>query len=339
MSRTCSEVSCEFKGRQTDSATCPTCGHETGQFDPWRDALVLNGTIENVPLTALPDPPRIIYESELADGVDRSDKRATRMRITLTIYFTQLVMCIIFAVDDRFRVLFILGAILAIQGGILNFRMLRMDGPVRSDHDAQSRVTAPLMELCVGARCEFPRVSIKRYWVAVGVLRQDGRSTLIITPDVLALTDDAALRAIISHEVVHIRSGDIAAARLMSRLLFLIPGLVMLAGVIEHGGWLPFAFYFAFLFPAVRILAVPVGFLYRKQETRADLEGANAIGDPEALIRGLQVVSGIAQKIRDQIYGRSILKWAYFPYSIPPTTHPPMIDRIDRLRNIGPFTN
>jgi Zn-dependent protease with chaperone function len=107
---------------------------------------------------------------------------------------------------------------------------------------------------------------------------------------------------------------------------------VILIFTIGHGAWLADLLLLTFLLPCARVLALLIGFSNREAESRADEVGANMTGDPEAMIRGLTLVYGLAQESRDRIFGPAPWKWVFFPSSLRATTHPSLEHRIARLR-------
>jgi Zn-dependent protease with chaperone function len=91
-----------------------------------------------------------------------------------------------------------------------------------------------------------------------------------------------------------------------------------------------------FFVPFIRVVTLLLGFTNRWRETRADVAGVALTQNPDAMIRGLQLVYGLVEENRKQIYGPAPLRWALIPFSIRATTHPSLAERIARLRAITP---
>jgi len=334
MSRRCSELSCPLMDQDTDNSECPLCGRETRSFDAATVEAALNEKVGDASVELRPNPPRVIFEPADNDDIATRRKRRRRFWVGLSFPAGEVVLCIVLAVNGYLPVVFVVGAILWVQAGVIGIRANKLVGPVIDDPVAQSRIIAPLTELCLLASCALPRVSMRRTRAPAGVVRRHGNPTLTLSPQLFALLDASALRAIISHEVVHIKRNDFAAARALMLFITMVPYTVGALAIwtIGHNSNIAFALWIVFLGPSIRLLSIVAGLVFRSRETRADLEGARAIDDPEAMIRGLQTVYGFAREMRNEVFGTSMQKWLLFPYSIRSTTHPSLDTRIARLR-------
>jgi Zn-dependent protease with chaperone function len=175
--------------------------------------------------------------------------------------------------------------------------------------------------------------------MSAGVVGRRSRTTLFISSQFLQLDDDAALKAIISHEVIHLASNDLKRVRVRAQSNFFIPYFLGFFLIVLSGKSIAWLLWVAFLVPGIRITSFLTGFLNRSRETRADVQGAAVIGDQEAMVRGLQIVSRLASENRKLLYGPSKWRWLLFPFSLPATTHPSIAKRVDRLHLLAGSTN
>ena len=272
-----------------------------------------------------------------------SDHAALRRQLSFRTVFTQLITlaelaaCITYIVRNELRVLFVVGAILTCQQGILQLRARRLIGATVDDVDMQSRITPMLKELCVRAGCELPRVSLKRSFVVMAIVPRSGYATLLISPDFVRVADDDALRAVLAHEVAHITHGDLAAVTRRAKLAVLVPYMVGLIGVftLGHGSWVSLIALIVLVIPVGRLILLLVARGNRQRESRADMTGAAAVDNPEGMIRGLREVYLLSENNRSRIYPHAVWRWALFPFSLRAKTHPSLEKRISNLKSMS----
>jgi Zn-dependent protease with chaperone function len=278
----------------------------------------------------------VVYLSEVFDGEMNGGKKYAGKLIGVIYIYGIPIMCIALAITGHYRVVFMIGAILGVQLAYIQFRSKRFSGPMIDDPVTRSRISPPLKELCAAAEIAVPRVCVRRSVVPAAMMLQNKRPTLWLSPDFLQVADDTALRAIIAHEVNHLQKGDLAAAqkrRTATALILMVAWLIIFFGT-GTNSWIAIAILYAFVMPTMRLITTLMGFFWRKRETRADLEGAEATNDPEAMIRGLRQAYGLGPAIRKKVFGPSAFRWILFPYSLPSTIHPSLDDRVPRLREI-----
>jgi Zn-dependent protease with chaperone function len=285
---------------------------------------------------ATSEPAReLVFLTSDADGRAKGAKKLFQTVIQLLFTYGIPVMCVVLAISGRFRVPFIIGAILGTQFAYIQFRRKRFSGPLIDDAATRARVSAPLIELCTAARRAAPQVQVKRTSMPAAIIRVGGHVTLQLSPDFLDGADDSEVRAVLSHEVAHLRRDVPTKKKQRVWPPFVITvvswGYLFAVGA-ERVNWTYFALFLAFLVPGLFVISFVVGSTRRKRETRADLEGAAAIGDPDAMIRGLTVVYSLVPEIRRRIFGPKALRWMLFPYSLPLRTHPPLAERVAALR-------
>jgi Zn-dependent protease with chaperone function len=269
-----------------------------------------------------------------------SDHAMLRRQLSFRTVFTQLITlaelagCVVYIVRGELRALFVVGAILTCQQGIFQLRARRLVGATVDDVDMQARITPILKELCVRANCELPRVSLKRTFVVVAMVPRSGYATLLISPDFIQRVDDDVLRAVLAHEVAHITHGDLAAVTRRAKLAVLVPYVVGLIGVwtIGHNSWVALFALIVLVIPFGRLILLLSTRGNRQRESHADVTGAIAVDNREAMIRGLQEVYLLSQINRDRVYPHAVWRWALFPFSMRAKTHPSLEKRISELK-------
>jgi Zn-dependent protease with chaperone function len=329
------EHSCAVCGHSSDVTPCPTCGDVT-QYPTDDESVVPTGASAQEPDPSgneSEEPVEVVYLTGSVNSELSRSKKYVQMTIRLWFVYAIPVLCAALAVVDRYRIVFIIGTVLGVQAAYLRTRSQRFQGPAIDDENVRSRISPPLKELCADAGCSVPRVCVRRSVYPAAMFRQKVHSTLWLSPDFLDVTDDGALRAIIAHEIVHLRRNDVAATKKLDGLIFFALYVVWI-GLYLHftnDRWFLAAAFFVFILPVARVMAFVTGFWRRDRETRADLEGAQMANDPRAMIRGLRDVHGLIPGIRRSIYGPDVVRWMLFPYGLRSTIHPPLEERITKL--------
>lgn len=167
------------------------------------------------------------------------------------------------------------------------------------------------------------------------------------TTGILELMDDRELEAVMAHEMGHVQNYDI-------RVMMIVFGLVSAIGLIAdiflrmmwfggnddnppHPIFMLLGIVAAILAPVIAILVQAV--VSRQREYLADATGAMTTRDPEGLASALEKLSTVSTATYRQnsstahlffanpLRGKSLAKLF--------STHPPLEDRIERLRGIG----
>jgi heat shock protein HtpX len=348
MSRYCFQATCVSRGKATDRVVCPTCGDKTrpdftnlppppAALDPSREFGIIETNSRTPGESAATLDDVVIYTAVKSDDGQAREKLIGRI-YGYALPLVEATACIVLAISGRFTITFALGALFSVQQVIVNYRGRKLTGPISEDPEIQARISQTLKELCIAAGCPIPRVTLRRTATPAGVLLGRGRAVLLLSPDLARVTDDDALRAVIAHEVAHLSSSDIAVARrrITDRKLGIYLLMLALFFTIGKQRYEFLLILIVLLIPFLKIVALSFGFNNRWRETRADLAGVALTEKPDAMIRSLELVSEIVKGNRERIYGRALLKWALTPFSIPATTHPPLEERIARLRAFTP---
>ena len=175
--------------------------------------------------------------------------------------------------------------------------------------------------------------------------RNPRHASIAVTRGLLRVLGPQELRAVLAHELAHIRNRDILLSSIAAAVA---TGITLLA---ELAGWLPFFggsdeddedigllgwLAAALLAPfAAAILQLA---LSRSREFEADRTGATLLGDGHALARALARIDAVARRTPMQVEPTQAGKYFVNPltgrelaFSQLFMTHPPVHDRIARL--------
>lgn len=167
------------------------------------------------------------------------------------------------------------------------------------------------------------------------------------TAGILELMSDRELEAVMAHEIGHVKNYDI-------RVMMIVFGLVSAIGLIAdaflrmmwfgggddeppHPIFLVLGIVAALLAPFVAILVQAA--VSRQREYLADASGALTTRDPEALASALEKLGSVGTGLKRQnsstahLFFASPLKGASLSKLF--STHPPIEDRVARLRSMG----
>lgn len=153
-----------------------------------------------------------------------------------------------------------------------------------------------------------PRIPVRSGWVVavanVGVVHLWRRPVILVAPPIAAALDDRELRAVLAHEVAHVRHGDIRRRRLRRFLMLVcvwaamaalygIPALRSMAGLrgrisVQAGPFLLAVGYLVF-----RVLYMMELRATRAEERAADRDMVALTGDPGACADGLSKLSSL----------------------------------------------
>jgi Zn-dependent protease with chaperone function len=227
-----------------------------------------------------------------------------------------------------------LAALLELQFAVASLYLIRGAQRPGPDPAAQWRVQAVVAELCARAGCPPPRVMVIGGGTRpIGVRAGRGRQprTLLISRDQVDRLGDRELRAVLAHEVIHLRHNDLAAARWrviggqVVGLALLVGSLILAPNPVDYPIWMA-----GFVVGAVGGTTL-LSLSNRPTEMRADAEGALLSGDPAGLARGLVAVRELSDDHRRRLYRPPSLRWLLWPWSLRMPSHPPLATRLARL--------
>jgi heat shock protein HtpX len=210
---------------------------------------------------------------------------------------------------------------------------------------------AMVAELATAADLPKPRVYVSPAPQpnAFATGRNPAHSAVAVTEGLLTQCPSDELRAVLAHEMAHIRNRDIligsVAAAIATGISF-VANMALFAGMFgggddDEGPNPAVALLLAVLAPvAAAILQMA---LSRAREFEADRIGAQLLGDPEPLARALTRIDAIAARtpldvtpaqasayIVNPLTGRRVSFAKLF------LTHPPIEERVARLRTMDP---
>jgi Zn-dependent protease with chaperone function len=261
------------------------------------------------------------------------DPRRTTSTIVLLGAFEAV--AIAYALAGTYRVAFIIAAVLVGQLLVVVVRTRSLSGPTCDDLRDRERVAAILRDLCTTAVCAVPFVVIRRSGTPAGVTSRRKHLTLMLSEDLLRATDDEELRAVVAHEVIHLKHRDLSAIRhrmIVTVVVLYVLGAVGALGIASGSNAVVLLACVLFL-PSLRVANYLTGFAQQPRERRADLEGATMTGDTDAMCRGLTAVHAMAHTIRAHTFGEPPWRWALFPVVLPGSTHPGLTSRVEGLRS------
>jgi Zn-dependent protease with chaperone function len=174
--------------------------------------------------------------------------------------------------------------------------------------------------------------------------RNPKNAAVCCTEGILRLLDARQLRAVLGHELMHVYNRDILSASVASAMAGILTSLaqiVYLAGGRNRNGSALIGFIAVLTAPIAGAL-IQMG-ISRSREYAADEEGAILTGDPEALASALVAIEGGVARMSLQPTPEHESAAAVMianPFKAANTaklfsTHPPMADRIARLRQQG----
>ena len=176
--------------------------------------------------------------------------------------------------------------------------------------------------------------------------RDPNHAHVAATTGILALMDDRELEAVMAHEMGHVQNYDI---RVMMIVFGLVSAIGLIADVLVRMFWfsgdnrpsnpifIVIGIVAALISPIVAALVQAA--ISRQREYLADATGAMTTRDPEALASALEKLGTSGTALRRQntstahlffanpLRGSSMLKLF--------STHPPLEERIERLRKMG----
>jgi|SRR6202046_1196831 len=182
--------------------------------------------------------------------------------------------------------------------------------------------------------------------------RNPSHASVAVTQGLMDLMDDEELEGVIAHELSHVRNYDILTSSIAATIAGAITWIAEMGrwGMIfggmgggrdndREGGGITALLMLIFAPIAAMLLQLGVS---RQREYQADASGAKMVGHPYGLIRALEKLGAYNKRIPMDIAPSTAALCIVAPLSASGqfvaslfSTHPPLAERIERLRNLN----
>jgi heat shock protein HtpX len=245
--------------------------------------------------------------------------------------------------------------IFLIIAGVMNFAAywfsdklaLRMAGAREiSEHD-DPHLYAMVREVADLSRMPMPRVYVIETESpnAFATGRNPKHAVVAVTTGIRRILTDRELRGVLGHEMGHVKNRDILTSSIVATLagaIQMIAQVLMFSQLFgRRDNQNPLLTLVAILIAPLAATLIQLG-ISRTREYAADKTGAEVTGDPEALASALEKLHrGVAYRPMQPTPAQEAVSPLYIvkPFSSEGlsnmfSTHPPMDERIKRLRNM-----
>ena len=269
--------------------------------------------------------------------------RTTILLATLTGFFV----VIGFAIGGAQTALLFLGI-----GAIFNFGAywfsdkiaLKMSGAKPISEQEAPRLYQMVRELTTRAGLPMPSLYLipQEQPNAFATGRSPDKSAVAVTQGILKLLSEDELRGVIAHELAHIRNRDVliqsVAATIAGAITYLAYMLLWFGGDDESPLGLVGSLAMVLLAPiAASIIQLAIS---RQREYSADATGADICGNPEslasALLRLEEGAKAMPMHVNQAAEPLYIVKPIHGGFAGLFSTHPPIEERVRRLRQMRP---
>ena len=240
-----------------------------------------------------------------------------------------------------------------IIGAVFNFASywfsdklaLRMSGAKPVTEEQAPGLYQMVRELCTRADLPMPRLYVipQEQPNAFATGRNPKNSAVAVTAGIMKRLSEDELRGVVAHELAHIRNRDIliqsVAATIGGAITYIAYMLLWFGGDDESPLGLIGSLAMVILAPiAASLIQLSIS---RQREFSADATGAEICGNPESLASALLRLEESAQEIPMQVNQASEPLYIVKPFSGRGmaalfSTHPPIEERVRRLRQMRP---
>ena len=235
--------------------------------------------------------------------------------------------------------------------GVMNFSAfwfsdrfaLNMAGAREITEDADPRLFAMVNEVANLAGMPMPRLYVIQNDApnAFATGRSPARAAVAVTTGIRRLLSERELRAVIGHEIAHVKNRD----TLTSSIVATVAGAIsMISFVLFFFGGQRNAFAALAIMILAPIVASIIRFaISRTREFAADETGARIVHDPEALADALEKLHrGVAMRPMEPTPQQEAVSALYIVHPFRGggmanlfSTHPPLEERVARLRRMA----
>ena len=171
--------------------------------------------------------------------------------------------------------------------------------------------------------------------------RSPKHAAVAVTTGIRQLLTERELRGVLGHEMAHVKNRDILTSSIVATIasaISLIGFAAFFLGGRRNGGGL--AMLLAIIVAPIAASLIRLG-ISRTREYQADRDGAKVVRDPEALASALEKLEAGAQQLPMQVTEATAHLFIVNPLrggrmSGLFSTHPPLEERIRRLREMRP---
>jgi heat shock protein HtpX len=240
-----------------------------------------------------------------------------------------------------------------IIGGVMNMGAywfsdslaLRMAGAREVSQQEEPRLHAIVEQVARLAGVPKPRVFIVQNESpnAFATGRDPKHAVVAATTGIMRILDERELRAVIGHEIGHVKNRDILTSSIAATIAGAISYLGMMffwfGGSRDRGGGNALIGLLAIIFAPLAAAILQMA-LSRTREYAADRSGAEYTHDPEGLARALEKLhNGVQMRPMAQTAGTEATSSLYIVHPFAGggignlfSTHPPIEERVRRLR-------
>ncbi len=241
---------------------------------------------------------------------------------------------------------------LLMNGGMYFFSdklALKMSRAKPLNKDTHNNIYDMVEELSRKIKIPMPKLYITpdQQANAFATGRGPGHASVAVTQGILDTLPKEELRAVLAHELAHVKNRDVLVATIAAVLastISFISNMAMFGGFgssndRDNRGFGVFGIVIAILVPiAASIVQMAIS---RQREFGADETGAKTIGDGEPLARALVAIHNSAKRspmqtnpaLSSLYIGDPLVGWGGKMLHLF-STHPPVEERIKRLKNI-----
>ena len=247
--------------------------------------------------------------------------------------------------------------IFLVFAGVMNFAAywfsdrfaLRMAGAREIQESDDPRLFAMVREVAELSRMPMPRVYIIQNDSpnAFATGRNPKHAVVAVTTGIQRLLTDRELRGVLGHEMGHVKNRDILTSSIVATVagaISMIAQVLMWASLFGGRGrdQNPFVTLAVILIAPIAATMIQLG-ISRQREYAADKTGAEVTRDPEALASALEKLQrGVQMRPMQETPAQEAVSALYIvkPFggaggmSKLFSTHPPLEDRIERLRKM-----
>ena len=276
-------------------------------------------------------------------------------------YFTMFMLGILYGVFALFLIamkfpVILIGVIVAVMVGVQYFLSDKMimwsTGAKEVKREQEPELFAMVERVAMKAGMPMPKVAVINSMVpnAFATGRNPKNALVAVTVGIRQRLSDRELEAVMAHEIAHVRNRDMRVLAVANFLVTVTSFLMTMLfwnmlfggfGRRQQGGGIMLVYLVTILVYFLGQLLVLA--LTRYREYGADHSGAEISGDPGALANALEKISGSMARIPDEDLRKLQTASAFMiiPAALKGesamnlfSTHPPVEDRIKRLREL-----